>query len=202
MNRRSKLKETLASIGEYLVYVAIVVSFAFSLFAIPLLIGALIAPIHVVVFKLPQNFTVTETYGKIIYCAINKPYGTPLTVNMLQHVNQTKLIQCVNQIMNTTSLSALRVTWVTDMSEINGKYYEVKTQAIQLYVNGRWVTISGSDIKPNYVIQYEECNITHTLMQFLAISAIITSPLTLAPIMIAVEDELKNRKKNKTKPKH
>ena len=202
MSRRSKLKEALASIGEYLAYVAIVVSFAFSLFAVPLLIGALIAPMHIVVFKLPQNFTVAETYGKIIYCAIGEPYGTPLTAAMLQHINQTELTQCVNKIMNTTTLSALRVTWVADMSEINGKYYEVKTQAIQIYVNDRWVTIPSSAIKPSYVMQYEECNITHTLMQFLAISAIITSPLTLAPIMIAIEDELKNRRRTKRSQNH
>ena len=202
MNRRSKLKEALASIGEYLAYVAIVVLFAFSLFAAPLLIGALIAPIHVVVFKLPQSFTVAGMYGKIIYCTINEPYGTPLTVSMLQHVNQTKLIQCVNQVMNTTTLSALRITWVTDMSEINGKYYETKTQTIQIYMNGRWVTIPSSAIKPNYAMQYEECDIAHTLIQFLIISLIMTSPLTLAPLMIAIEDELKNRKRTKQKQKH
>ena len=89
MSRRSRLKGVLASIGEYLAYVAIIISFTFSLFAAPLLICTLITPTHV------------------------------------------------------------------------------------------------------------EYNITQTLIQFLIVTVIITSPLTLAPLIIAIGDELEKRKRTK-----
>ncbi|MGC9227754.1 hypothetical protein, partial [Caldivirga sp.] len=119
--------------------------------------------------ELPNSFTVTGPYAKLLYVMLNLPFNSTLSPIML------------------TSRPSVRIAWHVDYLTLilrNGGriIIEARTQEIQIKANGVWLTITPNNIKPKYKIKIIKNN--ETLKALMSIAGELSQSLLRNPPLV------------------